>query len=245
MNPKADRDLELIALRCLQKPVDLRYPSASALADDLEAYLAGEPISARSTNFAAVAGRLFGETHHAAVLENWGLLWIWHSIVLLVICLLTDALRNQGVKSSGVYLALWSVGFGAWAAIFWTLRLRGGPVTFVERQIAHLWAGGVISAALLFAVEWLLRLPALSLSPVLAISSGTIFLAKAGILSGRFYVYAFLCYLAACVMAVFPTHGVAIFGVVSATGFFIPGWKYHKLRVETERRNVSKKIASS
>ena len=245
LNPKADRDLELIALRCLQKPIDLRYPSAAALADDLEAYLAGEPISARSTNLSDVAGRLFGETHHAAVLENWGLLWIWHSLVLLVICFLTDALRNQGVQAPGIYLALWSVGFGAWAAIFWTLRLRGGPVTFVERQIAHLWAGGVISAALLFAVEWLLKLPALSLSPVLAISSGSIFLAKAGILSGKFYVQSFACYLAACVMAVFPTHGVAIFGVVSAACFFVPGWKYHKLRVETERKSVAETVAGS
>ena len=37
----------MIALKALQKPADLRYTSADALADDLEAYLSGEPISAR------------------------------------------------------------------------------------------------------------------------------------------------------------------------------------------------------
>src|SRR4029078_1723120 len=46
LNPKADRDLEMICLRCLQKPIDLRYASAAALADDLEAYLHDENIAA-------------------------------------------------------------------------------------------------------------------------------------------------------------------------------------------------------
>ena len=44
----------------------------------------GEPVSARSTSLRALAARLMGETHHTPVLENWGLLWIYHSIALLV-----------------------------------------------------------------------------------------------------------------------------------------------------------------
>ncbi len=39
LNPQADVDLEMIALKCLQKPADLRYQTADDLADDLEAYL--------------------------------------------------------------------------------------------------------------------------------------------------------------------------------------------------------------
>ena len=42
LNPTVDRELELICLKCLQKPADLRYPTAAALAADLEAYAAGE-----------------------------------------------------------------------------------------------------------------------------------------------------------------------------------------------------------
>jgi hypothetical protein len=227
---QVDRDLEMIALKSLQKPQELRYASAGALAADLRAFLAGEPVAARSGGLADVAARLFRETHHAVVLENWGLLWMWHSVVVLTLSVITDVLAWQHVASRWPYLVLWGGGLALWAPIFWALRHRAGPVTAVERQIAHVWGGTVLASVLLFWVEALLGQPVLTLSPVLALLAGLVFFAKAGILSGAFYIQAAVLFATSLVMCVVPTYQHIIFGLVSAACFFVPGYKYYRQR---------------
>jgi serine/threonine-protein kinase len=228
LNRQVDPELEWIVLKCLQKPAEFRYLTADALADDLAAYLADEPTAARKTSMREFVSRILRETHHAVVLKNWGVLWMWHALVLLVLCVTTNVLQWRGVTSPGPYLLLWIVGLGLWATTFWAVRRRAGPITFVERQIAHVWAGSVISCTLLFVVEMLLGLPVLTLSPVLGLTSGMVFLVKAGVLTGSFYLQSAALFATSALMAVVPQIGLTVFGLVSAACFFLPGLKYYR-----------------
>lgn len=50
VDSQIDRSLELICMKCLQKDPDSRYDSADDVADDLERWLAGSPISIKPAN---------------------------------------------------------------------------------------------------------------------------------------------------------------------------------------------------
>jgi serine/threonine-protein kinase len=232
LNPTVDRELEMICLKCLQKPVELRYATAADLAADLEAYASGQPVAAAPSGLRFFIARLFRETHHADVLENWGKLWMWHSLMIFLLCLVTQLLAWNNVTEHGWYLGFWSVGLLTWGTVLWQIRKAAGPVLFVERQIAHAWAAGVCASIGMFAIEWLIPLPALTLSPAVAIAAGMVMVFKAGILSGRFYGWAVLNFLAAVVMPLpwVRDWSVLLFGAVSALSFFVPGLKYYRQR---------------
>ena len=80
VNPDIDRDLETICLKCLEKEPQRRYPSALALADDLERWLTGHTIQARSSGSAtrALKWAKRNPAHAALVLVLVG----WYTTVL-------------------------------------------------------------------------------------------------------------------------------------------------------------------
>ena len=67
-NSRIDRDLETIALKCLEKDPQKRYPTALALAEDLEHWLRHEPIRARRTGIFSRSRKWVRRNPTAAVL---------------------------------------------------------------------------------------------------------------------------------------------------------------------------------
>jgi serine/threonine-protein kinase len=150
--------------------------------------------------------------------------------MIFLLCLITQVMAWSRVTDHSLYLGIWSVGLLTWGTVLWQLRKAAGPVLFVERQIAHAWAAGVCASIGMFVIEWLIPLPALTLSPAVAVAAGMVMVFTAGILSGRFYIWAALNFLAAIVMTLVPQVSVLLFGAVSALSFFVPGLKYYRQR---------------
>src|SRR5262249_20715718 len=143
-----------------------------------------------------------------------------------------------GVTNRLPYFALWGGGVMLWAGIFWQIRRRIGPVTFVERQIAHVWAAGVGGSFGVLLLEWLLGRPVLEFAPLLAVLAAMVFLCKAGILSGMFYLAVAALFATSILMIFYPSWGMLMYGIAVAGSYFVPGWIFWRRRRESEQSSM-------
>ncbi len=88
LDPRIPPALETICLRCLEKTPEERYPSAMALAEDLEHYLNGEEIEAPRTG---LASRLRRWTRREPALAS-------RAVVLAVCCLIIQVNYHIGMR---------------------------------------------------------------------------------------------------------------------------------------------------
>jgi serine/threonine protein kinase len=93
LQPKTPKDLETICLKCLQKDPGKRYASAEALADDLERYREGRPITARPLGEFMKFWRLC--RRHPGTSTSLALVLVSLLILLVVIVIFNQRLRHE------------------------------------------------------------------------------------------------------------------------------------------------------
>jgi len=89
LNPRVDRDLETVCLKCLHKDPSERYGSAQAMADDLERWLKGEAITARRLSLVQRVGRWI-QRH-----PRWAAAFAGVSLLVTVAWVAWDRQRSQ------------------------------------------------------------------------------------------------------------------------------------------------------
>lgn len=156
LNPDVDHDLDTICLKCLQKDPQLRYPTAAALAEDLQRYLDGEPISARSFNVLDRLARTLERSQHDADFSTWSGMLLWMAVVIGIEHLLVFALIHTDAPRWTISVARLTQ-FVLLGVLFLVHRQRRLlPSTSAERELWTIWIGYFAAYFFVIAVTWLL-----------------------------------------------------------------------------------------
>lgn len=229
LQPKVPLDLATICLKCLEKRPALRYASAQELAEDLQRFLDGEPITARSATLVEQMSRILQHSHVHVNFGAWATLTLWiapipivaHSLIYL---LFRDRpeypVITLGVSMTTVVLVLYTVLFGKRAAMAMVPPVQ-------RRQVWSSWIGHGIGFVIIpitvirmvhpkTVEEWFL-IYALWLTQV----GGTFF--TFGASAGFLYVTGAVCFLLALIVPWMPEYIPLVVGLMMTTNMMSQG----------------------
>jgi serine/threonine-protein kinase len=227
LNAQVHRDLETICLKCLEKEPDHRYPSARQLEKDLEHYLAGEPISARSLHVLERLARTLQRSHIDTGFEAWGTVLLWFAAIILGTQMALFAAIDTRQRALVVETTQ-TVQFLLMGLVLWRFRvMRLLSTSAATRQLWSLWIGYLIACVLVSLVSRVLvgvePFYDYFLYPYWAILSGLAFFAMGSSYWGWFYALGFAFFLLAALLPFFPPAGPLAFGVLWASSLVIIG----------------------
>ncbi len=239
LNPKIDRDLETVCLKCLEKNPRQRYASAAELADDLKRFLEGESIRARSINVLDRLARTLDRSQFDPGFRGWGTMVILFAAILLATHVAIFWLALPGppyprawmLAARAAQFALMAVVFGAYRGERWL------PANAAERQLWSIWAGYLTASFAAGAVGLLLAteerpLDELTLFPTWALLAGLAFFAMGSTYWGRCYAFGAAFFAAALVIPFSLPFGPLVTGVLWAVALTAIGLRLRALGAE-------------
>jgi eukaryotic-like serine/threonine-protein kinase len=218
LNAKVSHDLETICLKCLEKDPARRYPTAAALADDLERFLCGEPITASNFNVLDRLTRTLERGHYAHEISGYGDMVLVFAAIVFAEHLLIQALTWDGPPHPVGWIVVSRLAqFALMGVVFAVYRARRlVPAGVADRQLWVIVAAYLIGSVVLVAV---LRLAArdqpldeLTLFPLWAVLAGVLFISLASNYWGRCYAFGAAFLAAAVLMPLVLSWSPLIFG---------------------------------
>jgi serine/threonine-protein kinase len=233
LQPRVPRDLETVCLKCLHKVPEDRYKSATALASDLDRFLAGEPISVRGSGIVEQVGRLIGRSQYDVR---------FHDLSPRLLRLAPLPPLAQGlvfllaITGRPVVVAVLLASLGSASTVVLGLWLAGrrNPTGPAERQLWSILLGNVLGLALMAVVSWPVRsAEALALYPRWAILTGLEFFIMGAIYWGGCYLLGLAFFALAVLMPLWPEAGPLALGLMMSAALVIMGIRLRRVTPQT------------
>jgi len=242
LNPKIDRDLETICLKCLEKDPRNRYESAEALADDLDRFIKGDSISARSVNVLDRLARTLERSQYDIEFHVYARLCFWIAGIVGLSHVGVFALTYQGPPYPFFGLFMVRVAqFGLMGLVYLHQRpSQWLPASAAERQLWSIWIGYLVASFCAVFVGRLMEteknpFDELALFPVWALLAGVAFFAMGGAYWGWCYALGIAFFLSAILMPFYLSLSPLIVGGLWACTLTAMGWHLRRLGIEHEQ----------
>jgi len=219
LNPKVDKGLESICLKCLEKDPHRRYPSAIALALDLRRYLNGESISISNFNLLARLARSLERSQYDVEFRGYGTMLLYFAAIVAGEHLVLFFLTLGGPPFPHGWVMLTRVlQFLLMGLVFWHYRKRQLlPTTTAERQLWAIVLSYLVSSFVAVGTFWCLASPdprygEMELFPTWSILAGVVFCMMGSSYWGRCYIFAAAFFAAALLMPLHMHSAPLVFG---------------------------------